>query len=167
VETGAISTASPATHSCVRSDCPRNARMGRKSRLFVHSIWSPGSKFADVEAEIAASLWPRPRIFPFAETLGGDQFDHDCRPTVPGVRSDRSASSPKTTCSPAQFVGSKPSGRLLHGRIIIMSRRFANDPSEHPWERRHGAACNSGTRGRLPRASDDNLLAGSSRGDRT
>jgi hypothetical protein len=27
--------------------------MGRKSRLFVHSIWSPDSRFADLQVEIA------------------------------------------------------------------------------------------------------------------
>jgi hypothetical protein len=34
VETGAISTASPASHSCIRLGSLRDARMARKSRLF-------------------------------------------------------------------------------------------------------------------------------------
>jgi len=39
--------------------------MGRKSRLFAHSLWSPDSRFTELEAEIAESLRPFPRIFPF------------------------------------------------------------------------------------------------------
>ena len=42
-----------------------DARMGRKSRLFAHSISSPDSRLADLEAEIAESLRPCPQIFPF------------------------------------------------------------------------------------------------------
>ena len=57
--------AAPASHSGVRPGSPRNARMGRKSRLFAHSISSPDSQFADLEVEIAESLRPCPRIFPF------------------------------------------------------------------------------------------------------
>lgn len=64
-ETGAITTASPANQSGVRPGSPRNARMGRKSRLFAHSIPSPGSQFAELKVEIAESLRPCPRIFPF------------------------------------------------------------------------------------------------------
>jgi hypothetical protein len=39
--------------------------MGRKSRLFAHSISSPDSRFAELEVEIAESLRSCPRIFPF------------------------------------------------------------------------------------------------------
>jgi hypothetical protein len=39
--------------------------MGRKSRLSAHSISSPYSRFAELEMEIAESLRPCPRIFPF------------------------------------------------------------------------------------------------------
>jgi hypothetical protein len=39
--------------------------MGRNSRLFAHSISSPDSQFAHLEVEIAESLRPCSRIFPF------------------------------------------------------------------------------------------------------
>src|SRR5258705_13635007 len=39
--------------------------MGRKSRLFAHSLSSLDSRFAEVETEIAESLRPSPQIFPF------------------------------------------------------------------------------------------------------
>jgi hypothetical protein len=51
--------------------------MGWKSRLFVHSISSLDSRFADLEVEIAESLVREYSLF--AETNGGDGFDHDCR----------------------------------------------------------------------------------------
>jgi hypothetical protein len=54
-----------ATHSGVRSGSRRDARMGRKSRLFAHSLSSLDSRFAGHEAEIAKSLRPFRRIFPF------------------------------------------------------------------------------------------------------
>jgi hypothetical protein len=55
--------------------------MGRKSRLFAHSISSLDFLFAELEAEIAESLRPVREYSHFAETIGGDWFDHDCRPT--------------------------------------------------------------------------------------
>jgi hypothetical protein len=64
METGAISTASPASHSSVRPDFP-SARMGRKARLFGHSVLSPGSQLANRGPSIAESLQPQPRKFPF------------------------------------------------------------------------------------------------------
>jgi hypothetical protein len=69
-ETGAISTASPAAHSGVQPSFPRDARMGRKSRLFAYSLSSLDSAFAEVEAEIAKSLRPSPQIFPFWRDYG-------------------------------------------------------------------------------------------------
>jgi len=39
--------------------------MGRKSWLFAHSLSSLDSRFAELEVEIAESLRPCPRIFPF------------------------------------------------------------------------------------------------------
>jgi hypothetical protein len=49
-------------------------------RLFAHSISSPGFQFDDLE-------WKSPKISGlvreysrFAETNGGDWYDHDCRP---------------------------------------------------------------------------------------
>jgi hypothetical protein len=55
METGAISTASPATHCRVWSGFPRDVGMGRKSRHFAHSLPSLGSRFARFELEIAES----------------------------------------------------------------------------------------------------------------
>ena len=55
----------PATHSGVRPGSRRDARMGRKSRLFAHSLSSLDSRFAGREAGIAKSLRSFPRIFPF------------------------------------------------------------------------------------------------------
>ena len=57
--------ASPARHFGVRPGSPGDAGMGRKSRLFAYSISSPDSQFADLGVEIAESLRPCPRIFPF------------------------------------------------------------------------------------------------------
>jgi len=39
--------------------------MGRKSRLFPHSISSLNAEFASLEVEITESLRPYPQIFPF------------------------------------------------------------------------------------------------------
>jgi hypothetical protein len=39
--------------------------MRRKSRLFAHSFYSPDSRFAELEAEIAERLRPSPQKFPF------------------------------------------------------------------------------------------------------
>jgi hypothetical protein len=39
--------------------------MGRKSRLFAHSVSSPDCRFGELEVEIAESLRPCSRIFPF------------------------------------------------------------------------------------------------------
>ena len=69
----------PATHSGLLRDFPRG---GWKSRLFLHSLWSPGSPYAEVEAEIPESLRPFPRIFPLAETIAEDEFEQDCRPSL-------------------------------------------------------------------------------------
>jgi hypothetical protein len=65
METGAINTASPATHSHLWPGYLRDVRMGRKSRLFAHSLPSLGSRFPELEVKIPESLRPRPRIFPF------------------------------------------------------------------------------------------------------
>src|SRR5882757_5415567 len=54
-----------ARQSGLRQGFPRDARMGRKSGLFAHSISSPDSHCIDLEVEIAESLRPCPRIFPF------------------------------------------------------------------------------------------------------
>ena len=62
---GAISTASPARQCGVGPSSPRNARMGRKSRLLAHLISSPDSQFADLGAQTAESLQPCPQTFPF------------------------------------------------------------------------------------------------------
>ena len=65
METGAITTASPATQPGVRPGFPREARMGRKSRLFAHSLPSLDARFPVVDVVIAESLRPCPRLFPF------------------------------------------------------------------------------------------------------
>ena len=39
--------------------------MRRKSRLFAHSLWSPDSRLAELEAEIGENLRQFPQIFPF------------------------------------------------------------------------------------------------------
>ena len=62
---GGSNPPAPASQSCVRPGFPRDARMGRKSGLFAHSLSSPDSCFADLEAEVAKSLRPSPQIFPF------------------------------------------------------------------------------------------------------
>jgi hypothetical protein len=59
-------------HHCLASQAvkrsarlPSNARMGRKSRLFAHSISSLDAQFADFEVEIAQKSPALSRIFPF------------------------------------------------------------------------------------------------------
>jgi len=71
-----------ATHSSVLPGFPRDREMSRKFRLFAHSLWSLGSRLAVLQGEIAESLRPFPQIFPFWETIAGDGFDQDCRPTT-------------------------------------------------------------------------------------
>jgi hypothetical protein len=53
----------PSQASCVQPIRQRKPRVGRKSRHFVHSLLSLGSRFAEPEAEILER--PCPRIFPF------------------------------------------------------------------------------------------------------
>jgi hypothetical protein len=65
LETGAISTASPATQSFIRTKFATCASQARKSRLFAHSLLSLHSGCTKSVGEIAKSLRPRPRIFPF------------------------------------------------------------------------------------------------------
>jgi hypothetical protein len=65
LETSAICTASPARHSRDRPALRNEAKMGRKSRHFAHSLPSPDSRLAEIEAEIPESLWPYPQIFAF------------------------------------------------------------------------------------------------------
>jgi hypothetical protein len=54
-----------ASHSRLWPNFPRDPGMGRKSRLFALSLWSPDSRFAEHEAQIAESLRPFRQIFPF------------------------------------------------------------------------------------------------------
>jgi hypothetical protein len=44
---------------------PKDARTGRKSRLFLHSVLSPGSQLVNLGGPNAESLRLRPQIFPF------------------------------------------------------------------------------------------------------
>jgi hypothetical protein len=93
VETGAISTASPARQSGVPPGSPGKARMGRKCRLFVRSTSSLHSQTSNCRAQNGASLRPYPQIFPFCR---------DCRrrpgsitPAARAAESNRSVSSPR------------------------------------------------------------------------
>ena len=62
---------------------PKKRENGPEIPAFrVFDFVSVGSRVADLEVEIAESLRPCPRIFPFWETIGGDWFDHDCRLTL-------------------------------------------------------------------------------------
>jgi len=64
-ETGAISTASPARHSCGLREFTTCASQARKSGLFVCSAWSPGSRSLNLPGESAESLRHIPEKFPF------------------------------------------------------------------------------------------------------
>jgi hypothetical protein len=44
---------------------PKKPEKGPEIRLFVHSVLSPNSWFAEVEVQMAESLRPYPQIFPF------------------------------------------------------------------------------------------------------
>jgi hypothetical protein len=56
--------------------------MDRKSRLFAYSISSPDSGFAILKSK-SPKVSGRVRGYSrFAETIGGDRFDHNCRPTA-------------------------------------------------------------------------------------
>src|SRR6516164_2408237 len=69
-ETGAISTASPATQSRLYADLPRGARKGRQLRLLhlAASLETPISPFW--RGQIAESLRPFSKIFPFPGDYG-------------------------------------------------------------------------------------------------
>ena len=69
-----------ASHSCVRPGLPRDARMARKSRLFAHSSLSLDSNSPDMGRKSPKVSGPVREYSRFAETIGGDWFDHDCRP---------------------------------------------------------------------------------------
>jgi hypothetical protein len=56
--------------------------MGRKSRRFALPIPSLGSRFAELETESAKVSGLFREYSRFGETIAGDWFDHDCRPTV-------------------------------------------------------------------------------------
>jgi hypothetical protein len=82
--------------------------MGRKSRLFAYSISSPGSRVAVLGVEIAESLQPCPRIFPFC----GDYRRRQVRSRLPPnliKRSNpaRSASFAAAAYSLREAVGNK------------------------------------------------------------
>ena len=56
--------------------------MGRKSGLFAHSISSPDARFAALEWKSQKVSGLVRKYSRFVETIGGDGFDQDCRPTV-------------------------------------------------------------------------------------
>jgi hypothetical protein len=71
----------PANQCGVRLGSPRSAKMGRKSRL-------SSTRFCLQTPSSPISKWKSTTIsgrvrgqFRLAETIGGDWFDHDCRPT--------------------------------------------------------------------------------------
>ena len=68
-----------ARHSCVRSGFPGDARRGGKFGLFVHSISSLDSRLPNLRRKSPKVSGPI-RESRFGETIGGDCFDHDCRP---------------------------------------------------------------------------------------
>jgi hypothetical protein len=89
VETGAISTASPAKQSCVQPGSPTDARIGRKSRLFAIQVclWTPGSPdMRRKSPKVSGLVCEYSR---FADTTGGDKFDHDCRPSLAEIEGER------------------------------------------------------------------------------
>ena len=68
----------PATHSGIKPGSRRDARMGRKSRLFAHSLSSLGTP------ALQDMRWKTPKVSVhfreysrFGETFGGDGFDQD------------------------------------------------------------------------------------------
>jgi hypothetical protein len=65
---------------CVASQPTKNRDNGPEIRAFTYSTSSPDSRFADLEVEIAESLRLVRDYSRFAETIGGDWFDHHCRP---------------------------------------------------------------------------------------
>ena len=80
LETDAISTASPATQSGIRLGFPRDTETGRKSGFsrIRFGLQTPGSP---VLRRKSRKVSGRVREYSrFAETIGGDWFDHDCRP---------------------------------------------------------------------------------------
>jgi hypothetical protein len=59
----------------------KEARTGRKCRLFAHLVLSPDSQLANPGSPIGESLRPRPRIV--LQRLSVEIcYDHDCRPTL-------------------------------------------------------------------------------------
>ena len=79
LETGAISTASPATQSCGLRQPTTCASQARKSGLFAHSTWSPGSRSPGLGGERAESLRPIPEKLPFC----GDYWRRLVRSQLP------------------------------------------------------------------------------------
>lgn len=81
-ECGSSIPAWSATHSSVLPGFPRDRRMGRKSRLFTHSLWSPDSRSAALEGNSPKVSGRFRRYSRFGETIAGDGFDQDYRPTL-------------------------------------------------------------------------------------
>ena len=67
---GTNCTASPARQSGFRLATLRSARKGRKQRSFAFSLRSPNSYFALLAGQIAESLRPFSKIFPFSGDYG-------------------------------------------------------------------------------------------------
>jgi hypothetical protein len=91
--------------------------MGRKSRLFAHSISSLDSRFAELGVEIGESLRPCPRIFPF----WGDYRRRRVRSGLPPE------------------VGRTISGRLRKRKCLRTAHRQVFAITSRPSAKRHPA----------------------------
>jgi len=103
----------PATQSYVWPGIPKDARMGRKSRLFPHSVLSPGSQLANLGAPNAESLRLRPRIFPFCG---------DCRRRLSAITTAARRRHLNLACSRR----SPGSGRELWARTAVRDWQSLN-----------------------------------------
>jgi hypothetical protein len=110
---GSNPTAS-ASHSCVRPGFPRDARMGQNpgfSRIRF-GLCTPGSPvFRRKSSKVSGRVC---RYSRFAETFGGDRFDHDCRPTM--------------ALCPCQFAG--PDWTQLRS-VAAVPREYGRRPVAH------------------------------------
>src|SRR5437763_9625193 len=101
-------------HGSKRSSWPgfqRELRMGRKSRLFMHSLSSLDSHSAELEVEMAESLRPYPRIFPFC----GDYRRRLVRSRLPPL------------IAPTQALQERRCLGILHGLVLCSCILYGRD----------------------------------------
>ena len=72
----------PATHSGLRRDSRQTREWAANPGLFAHLSFSPETGFTEVREKIGKVSGSNCEYSRFAETLGGDGFDQDCRPTM-------------------------------------------------------------------------------------